>query len=111
LVASLMRGVSRHRMRLAPFVAVTAFHVVLCAIAGLFGTSIAVAVFDAKGPAVAASVVALMGWVLFFPIQLLSAVVDVGTLSGAAEAALFLSNSLVWGALGATIWSWCRRRT
>jgi len=97
-------------MRLTAFVAFTVFHLVLCALAGFFGITITLAVFDAEGPVVAASVVALMEWFLFFPIVPLSAVVDIEVLSAGAKVALFLANSLVWGALAATIWSWYQRR-
>ena len=97
-------------MRLTAFVAFTVLHLVLSAIAGFFGISITLAVFDAEGPAAAASVVALMGWFLFFPIAPLSGVVDIAALSAGGKVALFLTNSLVWGALAATIWSWYQRR-
>jgi len=97
-------------MRLTAFISITVFHLVVSAVFGVFGFAVAMAAIDGEASAFAVRAVGLAVQFLFFPITALSAVVDVRNVSGGALVALFLGNSLVWGALAATLWSWYQRR-
>lgn len=97
-------------MRIEPFIAFTVLHLTANVIAGGLGFIAIMAAFDGEGPMIAARAAYYTLQFLSFPIAALSAIVDVRGLGAAAGVALFLANSLIWGALASTVWSWFGRR-
>jgi uncharacterized membrane protein len=97
-------------MRLTAFIAFTVFHLVASALFGVLVIAIGLAAIDGQASAVAVRAVLLVAQLLFFPIALLSTVVDIRGLGRIELVAVFLANSFVWAALAAVLWSWYRRR-
>jgi hypothetical protein len=96
-------------MRLTAFISITVFHLVVSAVFGVFGVAVARAAIDGEASTFAVRAVWRTLQFLFFPITALSAVVDIRNVSGGTLVTLFLGNSIVWGALAATLWSWYQR--
>jgi hypothetical protein len=100
-------------MRLAAFIFFAVFHVVVTVIFGIFGFAVVMAAMDGEASTLAMRIIWLAWQALFFPIAALSVVVDIDGLGVGARLALLLSNSFVWAALAAMLWScyqWGRNR-
>jgi uncharacterized membrane protein YbhN (UPF0104 family) len=96
-------------MRLTAFIALTVFHLVVSALFGVFFVGIALAAVDGNVSGTAMRTLWLAGQILFWPVVLLSAVVDLRNLGAGLMVAMYLANSVVWAALAALLWSWYRR--